>query len=382
MNGGKHEGPDRQWGGGSMGMSVRARAAVIGVVAMLGLAATPSMASADEWYNDYTIVGLPEYVTGPTPFSVEVEGPDAVCGMEFDGQSVPVAPFTFMYDPMTSAGSDVEVTLCDPELYRDQAYVKAEIPFRFMAMSASADGGSRTTYGSVLNRTANPATVTVTDRKGRVLASEVAGPNGGTADVRVPLAGITRTTTYRVTAATADGLTMTSPLVVTKGWAIFSFYEGTVANFAPCSTIPWSYDAAGQPAEARTMATDVARGLARLSRLTGLRFVRTAPSADASLRFDWQNLGSGGPSGMGGTDGSVTFNNRDWWPHDSHAGFGTPGGVPGRGWLVIHEVMHVLGFDHVADRTQVMNPLAYQHHFGRGDLEGLRTVYPKAGCRG
>jgi hypothetical protein len=144
------------------------------------------------------------------------------------------------------------------------------------------------------------------------------------------------------------------------------------------------------------MRKDVIGGLARLSKITGLRFVEVPPSVEAAdpsawasgddgsarvIRYRWDDLGVHGPSGMGGTDGSVDFNNKDFWPRNVNAGFSLLRGyLPGRGWLVIHETMHVLGLDHVNDETQVMNPIAHSARFGPGDLAGLRALYPKAGC--
>ena len=74
---------------------------MLAVAACVCVAATlsPSIASAGEDYNDYSLIGLPPFVTGPTAFSVAVDGPDAICRMEFDGQALSAPPWEFTFTP-------------------------------------------------------------------------------------------------------------------------------------------------------------------------------------------------------------------------------------------------------------------------------------------
>lgn len=164
------------------------------------------------------------------------------------------------------------------------------------------------------------------------------------------------------------------------------------ATFAPCSTVRWYYDATGQPAASAGMVSDVAAGLALLAPLTGLTFTQTADPATAQLVYRWADLSpeyGGDVGGVGGRDRTsayVTFSTSNWWPADSWAGFDVvtqPDGryAGGRGWLVVHETMHALGFDHVDDPGQVMNPVITAHALGAGDLDGLRTMYLGRPCR-
>ena len=296
------------------------------------------------------------------------------------------------------------MTLCTPDPdWGDSELIEAESRFPFEVVSTLLAvnpqlyrGESRSTSQEIEVRifTETSAQVAVTDKKGRVIAS---GPLvarygeswDGTMFFTIPLKGITSTTSYTVTVTGADGLTMTSPLTLTYGWATYSS-RGT---WEPCDTIKWSYDATGQPRSANSFKKDVVASLARITKVTGLTFVevpaggnpvdraRTDESSSVGLRYEWRNLGRNGPSGTGSTDGTVTINNADSWPGNSNAGFGVIRGVPGRGWLIIHETMHTMGFAHVEDRTQVMNPIAHSHSFGTGDLQGLRALYPKAGCK-
>ena len=81
-------------------------------------------------------------------------------------------------------------------------------------------------------------------------------------------------------------------------------------------------------------------------------------------------------------EGTAEFNTQDYWVTNRYAGFGDTYRSPaGRGWLIVHEVMHTMQFAHVNSRTAIMGPINYgQHHFTKGDLEGLRALYPTAGC--
>ena len=98
------------------------------VAVAIPLTAVP--ASAAEYWNDYTVSGLPAFVTAPTPFSITVDGPDAVCGMTYADVALASAPWTFQFDPSSSERHPyVDITLCDGG--RDYADVDASVPFRF-----------------------------------------------------------------------------------------------------------------------------------------------------------------------------------------------------------------------------------------------------------
>lgn len=54
-----------------------------------------------------------------------------------------------------------------------------------------------------------------------------------------------------------------------------------------------------------------------------------------------------------------------------------------RGNLVLHELGHVVGLDHVSDRKQLMHPQLSDttpNGFAEGDLQGLRELGAAAGC--
>ena len=171
------------------------------------------------------------------------------------------------------------------------------------------------------------------------------------------------------------------------GWSIF----GGGATYVPCSTVQWYYDRSREPAGAAGMRAEIEGGLARLAAETGLVFAATDDPQAANLTLSWDDLSAryGEAAGIGGRargEGFVRFSTTHWWPTDQWPGYGVvtqPDGsyAIGRGWLVVHEVMHALGLDHVGDPTQVMNPIAGLYSdFGAGDRDGLRTMYLNNPC--
>lgn len=186
---------------------------------------------------------------------------------------------------------------------------------------------------------------------------------------------------------TPNGWTPPAGWVQPAGWKPYS--DG--ATFAPCSAVSWFYDATGQPAASAGMKTDVAASLTLLAARTGLTFTETSDRKAATLVYGWKDLTpeyGGEVGGVGGRDRSsafVDFSTTNWWPADIWPGFSIVtqadgSNAAGRGWLVVHETMHALGFDHVNDPTDIMNPVIQAHDFGAGDLDGLRTMYLSQPC--
>jgi len=352
---------------------------------------TPNTASANPDYNDYIITGLPPYLTAPATFTVTVDGPDAICSMEYQGVSYTTPPWTFTIDPQSTSdysSTTVKPYYCNTEYGHDYISLETIIPFEFQTkVLVVTKGKNLTTAGYVLrNDTDQPATLTIKNPEGETVASASVPAETRTSGdplLRVPTKGITKTQRYTATATLPDGTSMTAPLWMAVGWGIL--LDDRPATWEPCATITWSYNTKGQPKKANTFKKDIKLSLARLAKITGITFVEVPfgyHEADtgmpARLQYDWTDMGKNGPSGIGGTDGGVTFNNKDYWPLNVNAGFGyLHNYLPGRGWLVIHETMHVMGYDHVNDRTQVMNPIGHASKFGTGDLAGLHAMYPK-----
>jgi len=393
---------------------LRACAVVAVLSVIVGL--VPAQASAGESWNDYSIVGLPPFISVETTFTVGIDGPNAVCSMTYHANETESAvadvtltapPWTFVAKPTHGWAGWVSIIECGPEGYGGQVQVETRLPFDVAPTVIAVSGvtTARAKAGNVTLTVTNymdvAAVAVVVAARGRVVAQAGIAPRetaGGVVSdptaVNIPLKALTSSSQLTITVTGDNGIAMTRRIVLARGWAPF---YGMRQFAAPCSTVSWSFSTKRQPRADNTMKKDVVGALARLSKLTGLKFVEVPPTAkapgsdpwtsvlDASshpvIQYVWSDLGAHGPSGTGSTSGTVTLNNKDFWPKNANAGFSfIRGYFPGRGWLIVHETMHVLGFDHVNDKTQLMNPVGYVARFGKGDLGGLRALYPKAGC--
>ena len=189
--------------------------------------------------------------------------------------------------------------------------------------------------------------------------------------------------------------------VFNQGWAPLGVTQRYGATFTYCQGVQWYFDRTGESPDRSTMIEDVRAGLATLAAQTGLRFEEVGDGPSADLMFSWANLtdrgeyvaGVGGPSALGA--GTVKFSSTSEWTKDFYAGNQpvrhewTEGNMrywydlQGRQALVIHEVMHVLGFDHVGDFTSIMYPQSIGNGAGQlsaGDIAGLHAMYLDHTC--
>ena len=336
-----------------------------------------------QYWNDYSVVGLEGYTTGPRSFTVEVDGPLPVCSMTYNGTQLTSVPWTFTYYPTTLnrvqfpwLSTQVDIELCSGE--KDFVSLDPEIPFRFLGRIVAKSGFiAFNEKPSVENQTSEVAVVTVTDKNGKVVFTDTAQPNS---TVTVKLPDSKRTERYTVKATSESGVSMSSIFARPKGWSL----SLGAATIEPCSQVTWAYDASRAPQGAKTFKKDIVASLDILSKETGLTFLETGKFADAQLRYSWESMI---PAGMGGTDGSIAFNPKSSWVLERHAGFkpfkpygtGTRkyfSGPSGRGWLIVHETMHALGFDHVDNPKSIMAPINRgQGKFTRDDRDGLHTMY-------
>ncbi len=184
--------------------------------------------------------------------------------------------------------------------------------------------------------------------------------------------------------------------------------ESLQAAYAPCSTIAWRYDGAAEPGSASRMLLDVHAALLMLGDRTGLTFQEVPAEAAADLVFDWSPLADyPADTQAAAWRSGVTFAVGGEMGLDRWAGFGRKA-VPradgsfdvgiGRGWLVVHEVMHSLGLAHSDEPGSVMAPTVTitnvlgaadrrrelralpRPGFSPGDLANLAAMYPRSGC--
>lgn len=183
--------------------------------------------------------------------------------------------------------------------------------------------------------------------------------------------------------------------------------DGTPVRWDPCAPIPWVLDPDEAPADARAV---VSRAMSMITAASGLTFEyrgtvdeqprRDRPLLDADgdawapVLITWVPGGStdlpmgdaergvtvpvavqdGGPQVF--VTGQVLFNSdKTLLPgfDDRHASWGA---------VVVHELAHLVGLDHVADARQLMNPTPGfgPVELGAGDRAGLAAVGADGGC--
>jgi hypothetical protein len=174
-----------------------------------------------------------------------------------------------------------------------------------------------------------------------------------------------------------------------------------VLRWNPCASVAVRVDVHGAPSGALA---DVEHALSLVDRASGLRLHYAGSTTSIPNRGNWKSyrgitvawarstqsdlLGQG-QAGEGGyvasTDGSgrwritSAFVVVDTRYNYLHGGFGT-GGT--RGALLLHELGHAVGLNHVPDARQIMYPkiTSKAAAYAAGDVAGLHRVGAAAGC--
>ncbi|MCW2600461.1 MAG: hypothetical protein JWM02_2290 [Frankiales bacterium] len=191
-------------------------------------------------------------------------------------------------------------------------------------------------------------------------------------------------------------------------YTLLQKFGGSAARWNPCQTVRWAFNPAGAPTGGVTV---VRTALARVSRLTGLRFqyvgtsrstpgsayLRQAWGAYRPLLIAWSDpshsdlLAGTGPRHVGETrvgwvglntplglraeltSGVVVFNNRSpaplWGPASRYT-------------IALHELGHAVGLGHVRSSQNLMGTVipAALRDYGSGDRAGLLRVSARLGC--
>ena len=238
----------------------------------------------------------------------------------------------------------------------------------------------------------------------------------GSASTYSPVVGIAATPTgngYWLTTADGSVLSGVTAPVATGAFGFLRIgKDGVPVRYNPCEDQHYVINPASAPAGA---VDEVKAAFERIGAASGIRFVYDGATLEghgsfgrreayqprvygdrwAPILISWTDasvepLLGGGTLGYGGStsywsgssdeayvSGEIVF---DTDQAVLAAGFG-PGLT--RGNLIQHELGHVVGLDHVADRSQLMNPAIHSgtpNGFGGGDLAGLAQLGAREGC--
>ena len=179
-----------------------------------------------------------------------------------------------------------------------------------------------------------------------------------------------------------------------------------LARWDPCRTLPYWTNLKLAPANGRKL---VKQAFRKIHAATGLRFKRsgsttkvpfsTGPDSSQHVAYGlviaWSTPRkvpglSGSTAGLGGST-AQRVGNDPWRYVYGGAVFDATQKLPVKGWgkgkstgaLLLHEIAHALGLDHVQARTQIMYPSQQSGFRGRyeaGDLNGLHKVGAAQGC--
>ena len=346
----------------------------------------------DAWrMTDVQISGLPEFVAAPVTFTVSATRTDAVpaCSAELGHAKLDgPGPWQFTYDPV-AAEHEVVVHFCDGG-HADE-YLRAEPVFELngpelVNLTGEHAGKTHEEIWRVSSPSGLAAMVELVNKGSTMASAEL--PAGGSAEVKQKFKAKdfpTGSTNLTVRATGADGSVMQWPITLAKGWS--GFGRDIDPTFTPCSTVTWSYSEKGAPKSTAKMRKTTRQAFKKLGRKTGLEFVEAKPGdGNADVRIGWGNLQQYGSSiaGVGGPAGDITLSNTSFWLRDSYAGLGKNSGrgVPGNGWLILHEALHVLGLGHTDTHGELMSSRGYRDlaAFGKGDSAAIEALYRPSTC--
>jgi hypothetical protein len=380
--------------------------------------------------NDvFSFPGLSPYLDKRTTFTVQkVQGNVAVCGMTYQGVTLARAPWKFSVTPINTMGDPLQVHYCYGA--NDSVHISSQAAFGIDRAFFNGDSNvqvdpsdyhpNKAREITITNNSPEDLTATLTDSEGKIVTTrnylgEATKPTTDTFGFTLEQAK-TLLDKYTLSLSSKSYL-MSWPIVSTSLWSALDYRE--LNPFAPCSTLTWIYLPKEDPvagtvnapktASNANMLADIKGALAMLSANSSLKFVY---SSDSSLKgkpnvisYDWKHMGSvagsGGPSykakgaflassDYSGNAGGVNLSpDVSWGANDLFKGAGNHRSPEilkanrilhaannGRQWLLVHETMHVLGFDHSIDPASVMYFQGGHTKFTSADLFALKYFYP------
>lgn len=376
------------------------------LIALMVCGLAPSHAVGSR--NQYRIVGLAPYVTAPTPFTVEVSGPDPVCGMQLSSGRDTSAPWQLIFEP-TEWGQYLRIELCNGFL--DLVEIDSQLAWRVSyqpQQRSTKSWPSGPVQVSVMNYLDKPVSATIFSPNGVVLFQNQLPPKLES-KLSFESSDSNFIARYRIQVmAPQSGLESSQELIVTNKWAVSERSLGA-ENYKPCSTIYWSYDPSLAPPKVdhSLVLKDIREALALISQVTRLKYVELPDPGqlpeDNWLLVNWDfrslsfgTLAMGGPRWSGGSDsngrysfhgGEISINPAASLMTSSKfrgSGWVKSGltKAPGRTWVFVHEALHTLGMGHANSTDQIMFHTIKRIGFGSGDLVGMRYLYAPETCSG
>lgn len=224
---------------------------------------------------------------------------------------------------------------------------------------------SETTWSPTTHAPSTPS-VTATPATSAVVAVP---PTSRAAGTRASSSGPTRAASPTSPPSSSPATTVAETIPPTTAYQGEYNVDPTGLRWNPCRTITWTIDPSGNT---KNWPTDNhPRAVARMGQATGLTFAEVPFGQPADITFKWRpinyqnSIGYGSSQNVGGWKGNgvVIID-----PDRTHAYYG----------LLLHELGHVIGIDHVASRREIMGNTRLPD-FGPGDLRGLAIVGKQEG---